>query len=111
MEFYVKLIEAAEDLSDDEKQELEDNCTFVKNNIWIYEGEEYALDTRFSVLSDGIIGSLGGLSQDELIDICKSTFVFNASTTLAKLFRKGWLKRTEAKDSTGGIYYQYYVDF
>jgi hypothetical protein len=79
MEFYVKLIEVEPDLSEDEEKELKANCTFIKNNIWIYEGDEFFLDARFKVLSDGIVGPLGDYSQKELVILCKQTFIFDHS--------------------------------
>lgn len=79
MEFFVKLIKADDNLSKEEKEELDANCTFIKNNIWIFEGDEVFLDARFTVLSGGVVGPLGGLSQEQLVGICKATFIFDES--------------------------------
>jgi hypothetical protein len=77
MQFWVKLIETVVDLSKEEKEELIANCTFIKNNVWIFEGDIEFLDVRSRILDEGAVGCLGGLLQEELIEICKSTFNFD----------------------------------
>ena len=79
MQFHVNLIETSENLTDEMKEDLKANCTFIKNNIWIYEGEPEFLNARFRILDTGIVGGLGGLPQDELVEICKETFDFDHS--------------------------------
>lgn len=74
MLFEVNLIKVPSDISPTEKEELGLNCTHVKGRIWIFEGELFALDCRFEHLDTGVVGSLGGLSQDELIKICLESF-------------------------------------
>ena len=77
IQFEVNLILADENQTLKQLEELEGNCTYVKNNLWIFEGEPEFLDAYFTVLSTGVVGSLGGLSEKELIDICKDTFEFD----------------------------------
>jgi hypothetical protein len=79
MMFEVKLILAEKEQSEHGKQELKDNCTFVKNDVWIFEGEEYALGAKFTVLDYGIVPPLGDYSQKELVILCKQTFEFDHS--------------------------------
>lgn len=79
MEFLVNLIETSENLTDAMKEDLKANCTFIKNNIWIYEGDQEALNARFRVLDTGIVCCLGDLSENELIELCKDTFDFDHS--------------------------------
>ena len=74
MLFEVNLIKVPLSLTDSEKEELEGNCTFVKGNVYIFEGELFALDCRHQLIDVGVVGPLGGLSQNELIDICLSAF-------------------------------------
>lgn len=78
--FEVKLIKSASEQTKRGIKALHDNCTHVAGNVWIYEGDEEALEdygTRFEVIDTGLVGSLGGLSQDELIELCKKTFTFD----------------------------------
>ena len=79
LRFWVKLIEVRSDLSLEEKEEIKANCTFVKNNIWIFEGDEEFLQARFKVLSEGAVGCLGDLSQEQLVDLSKDIFDFDHS--------------------------------
>lgn len=77
--FLVSLIEVARNLPEEMVMDLRKNCTFVKNNIWIYEGEPLALNAKFRILDEGVVGSLGDLSQEELIKLCKERFDFDES--------------------------------
>ena len=52
---------------------LEANCTHVKGPYWIYEGETDCLEAdgvEFEVVGEGAVGSLGGISQAELVSVC-----------------------------------------
>ena len=65
IQFYVKLLkvrQAGDDISR--------NCTHVKDDYWIFEGDEESLDSKFEIVGEGVVGPLGGLSQQELIEIC-----------------------------------------
>ena len=79
MNFFVNLIETSSNLTDEMKEDLKANCTFIKNNIWIFEGEPEFLNARFRILDTGIVGPLGDLSQSELVEMCKETFDFDHS--------------------------------
>ena len=79
IQFQVSLILADKGQSLRQLEELEGNCTFVKNNLWIFEGDVEFLGAKFKVLDEGAVGSLGGLSEKELVKICKETFEFDHS--------------------------------
>ena len=79
MGFWVQLILADKTQLPEQERELKANCTFIKNRLWIFEGDIDYLDANVTVLSDGAVGSLGGLSEKQLVGICKDTFVFDHS--------------------------------
>lgn len=59
---------------------LQRNCTHVKNDIWIFEGDELFLRDAgidFDILDKGIVPALGDLTETEVINLCKETFNFN----------------------------------
>lgn len=78
LQFEVNLIKVKNGHLSKIKEVLKKNCTFVKNDIWIYEGcLEYLAEDQlvvFDLIDTGIVGCLGDLSQKELIDLCHNTF-------------------------------------
>lgn len=69
IEFWAKLIKVLE-LTDSIRR----NCTHVVGDYWIFEGDEDALEGQFEILAEGSVPSLGGLSQEKLIEICGESF-------------------------------------
>ncbi len=73
MEFIVNLIRATEQDEPEQREELEENCTHITRNYWFFEGDLEALEdygVTFEVIEEHmIVGSLGGLSEEELIDM------------------------------------------
>ncbi len=72
MRFAAKLIKTK-----DKKSFLFDNCTFINNDFWIYEGEEYLLDdelTEYEMVAEGIIPCLGDFTKEELAQKCHEWF-------------------------------------
>ncbi len=52
------------------------NCTHVKGDYWIYEGLDELLEdhlTKFTTV-DGIVPSLGGFTESELVEGCLNWF-------------------------------------
>jgi hypothetical protein len=68
--FYVQLIKVFKYADD----EISRNCTHVKDDYWIFEGDPDCLESKFEILADGIVGSLGGLSEKKLIELCDDVF-------------------------------------
>lgn len=80
--FAVTLIQVVKFTKPDAEESLKANCTHVKNDVWIFEGDDWCLSedgVNFNVLDTGIVGSLGGLTEAELIQICKESFTFDHS--------------------------------
>jgi hypothetical protein len=78
-EFWTKLIKVSEYYGDS----IPANCTHVKGDYWIFEGDEEFISGKFEVLAEGAAPSLGGLSEKELIEICAHVFgvqIENATT-------------------------------
>ena len=73
MEFFVNLIRATEQDEPSQREELEENCTHITKDYWFFEGnldclEDYGV--KFEVMEeDMIVGSLGDLTENELIEI------------------------------------------
>ena len=77
VEFWVSLIKVSNGNNPAAKAALEANCTHVKGPYWIFEGETYCLEgdgVNFEVIGEGAVGSLGGLSQSELVGVCLNDF-------------------------------------
>lgn len=77
MEFWVNLIVTAKEQSDKAADNLKGNCTYIDNNVWIYEGERWCLEddgVLFNVISEGAVPCLGDLSQKELVELCSDIF-------------------------------------
>ena len=82
MEFLVKLIRVTDFPHSRAKNALKENCTFVKSDLFIFEGDEESLamdGVVFDILGEGVVGPLGDLSQAQLIQLCKDTFKFDHS--------------------------------
>ncbi len=73
MEFFVNLIRATEQDEPEQREELEENCTHITQNYWFFEGDLDSLEdmgVKFELMEeDMVVGSLGGLSEEELIDM------------------------------------------
>ena len=77
VEFWVSLIKVSNGNNPAAKAALEANCTHVKGPYWIFEGETYCLEgdgVNFEVIGEGAVGSLGGISQAELVAVCLNDF-------------------------------------
>lgn len=75
--FYVKLIKVNPEQSENAKKSLEGNCTHVSGNYYIFEGEIECLSddgVKFKEIENGVVGGLGGLTEDELIQVCLDSF-------------------------------------
>ena len=73
IEFWVSLLKVSNGNNPAVKAALEANCTHVKGPYWIFEGETECLEddgVAFEVVGEGAVGSLGGLSQPELVAVC-----------------------------------------
>jgi len=80
MEFWTSLIKTSDD-----SEFLNNNCTHVVNDYWIYEGDEGCLDDELSeheIIASGAVPNLGGLTTQELTDGCRAWFgvAFTIST-------------------------------
>lgn len=73
MDFIVNLIRAIEQDEPEQHEELEENCTHITKNYWFYEGDLDSLKDYgvvFEVIEeDMIVGPLGDLSEEELIEM------------------------------------------
>jgi len=77
IEFYVILLKANKKQSTKAMKNLAINCTYVDGDYWIFEGSPSGLleeGIKFTIISEGIVPSLGGLNKNELIDLCKNNF-------------------------------------
>lgn len=53
------------------------NCTHVAGRYWIMEGDtNYLRDegVPFVEVAEGAVGALGGLTERELIEVCRTSF-------------------------------------
>ena len=80
MEFLVNLIVINEKQTNKAIQSLEDNCTFICNNIYFMEGDvgcmlDDGLD--FNFINVGVVESLYGLDTKDKIEICEKVFSVN----------------------------------
>ena len=65
---------------------LEANCTHVLGPYWIMEGDvDFLRDSgvEFEHIDEGAVSSLGGLSQEELLTVCRQAYSFKIPTGLA----------------------------
>jgi len=73
--FQVKLIEVTDAADEEARERLQDNCTHIAGNMWLFEGEEYALDgVTFTVVCEEAMGAYGDLSTTQLIAVVSDTF-------------------------------------
>lgn len=80
MEFLTTLIVTAKKQSPEAAKFLKDNCTYVDNHCWIFEGAKWCLEhyeVMCNEIADGAVPSLGGLSKPELVEICQDAFGVN----------------------------------
>lgn len=68
MEFWVKLIEVTETRNSEAREDLQTNCTHVAGNLWLFEGDEEALDEgiTFNIIGEEAIENYGDLSSTQL---------------------------------------------
>ena len=60
--------------------ELKDNGTHVTGPYWIIEGEtDYLRDVGVTEVAEGSVPALGGLSVEELCEICRTSFEVEVS--------------------------------
>jgi hypothetical protein len=77
MEFWTKLIQAKKTQTPEARKSLEENCTQVTDDIFIFEGDIECLEddgVKFEVLDEGAVPCLGDLSKAELVELCKERF-------------------------------------
>ena len=67
------------DCTPEGKKDLEINCMHVKGPYWIFEGDIDFIGEgiKLEIVEEGIVPSLGGLSERELIKVCKESFDVN----------------------------------
>ena len=70
VEFWTKLIKVKDYFED----EIQKNCTHVIDDIWIFEGDETCLESKFQILAEGAVPALGDLNQQELLYGCNIWF-------------------------------------
>jgi len=68
MEFMANLIKA------EETEFILVNCTHVKGRWWIFEGDLEFFEGDYEFYGEGVVGSLGGLTEDQLIATCLGVF-------------------------------------
>jgi hypothetical protein len=76
MEFWTTLIKVRRTTSDG-AEALRANCTHVTGPYWIMEGDlDYLREAgvRFSEVAQGVVGSLGDLSEEELREVCLRSY-------------------------------------
>ena len=79
IEFEVKLLYAEGDYSAETAYELATNCTPVCPRWWIFEGDLESLDADVEVVEAGVVGSLGGKTQEQMIEICRESFMIDVT--------------------------------
>lgn len=77
MEFWTTLIKVTKKAEGEALKSLEGNCTHVTGDYWIMEGDVDCLrddGVQLEELAEGAVGSLGGLSEKELKDVCLDSY-------------------------------------
>lgn len=79
MEFWTTLIRVTKEPTGEVLQTLKRNCTHVRGDFWIMEGDVDYLRDEGVVLeevAEGAVGALGGLSPKQLINVCLDSYGF-----------------------------------
>ena len=76
MEFLVKLIYISKVSSKEAKVDLEDNCTLVQGNYWLFEGETEFLrgNIDIEVIGERAVEAYGGLPRIDLIRMVRENY-------------------------------------
>lgn len=77
IEFWVSLIVTAKGQMGEAERSLEANCTYIDNNVWIFEGDIGCLEedgVLFNVIEEGAVPCLGDMSTKELVKLCEDIF-------------------------------------
>lgn len=68
--------------SDEAGRTLKENCSHVVRDVYIMEGDLevlYEAGILFNLVAEGPVGSLGGLSEAEMIAVCDEAFGVDAN--------------------------------
>lgn len=90
MEFKVNLITVKSHQTNKALSSLKDNCTHIINSVWLMEGVQECLaddEVVYNFIETGIVPNLGGLTQEELLNVCDQAFLFDVR--LLKYKREG----------------------
>jgi len=76
MEFEVNLIKIGNYQNEIGWSFLRDNCTYISDKYYFYEGDEDVLlnDVECELIANGVVPSLGDLSKYDLIKLVKDRF-------------------------------------
>ncbi len=78
LQFLVNLIIVAKDQTDEALAALGANCSYVDNDVWIYEGDMWYLqdfsNVKCRLIGEGVVPTLGDMNQEELIQLCEDVF-------------------------------------
>ncbi len=68
MEFWVKLLRVKNTRDQESRDDLHSNCTHIAQDLWLFEGDEFALDDgiEFDILGEEAIEAYGDLSGKQL---------------------------------------------
>jgi hypothetical protein len=67
MTFMVKLIEVHDTRNQEARENLQDDCTHVANDYWLFEGDEIVLGgLRFTIIDEVPIEAYSSLTGKEL---------------------------------------------
>jgi len=75
--FAVSLIKVTRHPKNYPREEFLKDATHIKDKYWIYEGDlEYLvyMGVSFMTIAEGVVKSLGGLTQEELVKLCLEVF-------------------------------------
>ena len=76
-DFWTTLIKVTEKPTGSALESLEGNCTYVTGDYYIFEGDlEVLVDDGvvFEQVAEGVVGALGGLTEDELKQVCLDSY-------------------------------------
>ena len=78
VEFWVTLIQLTRPMLTAEANEaLTANCTHITGRYWVMEGDtDYLREAGvpFREIGEGAVGALGGLSEEQLKNVCRRSF-------------------------------------